>query len=66
MKYNDGTFTTMNSINYDKMIEAKHKKIGHLPGKVVSPDLKKLKSRDLALYMQTEALKNVLNENYKL
>ncbi|CDW86902.1 UNKNOWN [Stylonychia lemnae] len=66
LKYNDGSYSTMTSVNYDKVLEAKHKQVAHLPSKVVSPDLKKAKARDLALYMQTEALRNVLNENYKL
>ena len=36
-----------------------------MPHKVTSPNLQKQPARDLSIYMQTEALKNILHDNYK-
>eukprot|EP00347_Sterkiella_histriomuscorum_P018469 403345401 len=66
MKVNDGTNQTASSLNYDKVLKAQHTQIAHLPKKVVSPNLKQYQGRDLSIYMQTEALKNVLNDNYRM
>jgi hypothetical protein len=65
-KYNSTACSaTRTCANYDKVVEA-YNKLGHVKQKVTSPDLRKLPSRDMSIYMQTEALRNVLNENYKL
>ena len=53
------------TVNYDNVVKAKDSQLAHVPNKIVSPKIHHQRSRDLGIYMQTEALKNVLNDNYR-
>ena len=61
---NDSAYTRT-SANYDQVVKA-YDKLGHVKEKIIAPNIAKTKSRDLSIYMQTEALRNVLNDNYRL
>ena len=65
LNINDGTNQMRTSADYDKTVKA-YNLLGHVKNKVISPNFKAAPSRDLGSYMKTEALMNILNDNYRM
>lgn len=52
------------NINYENMLKG-YDKLGHMKQLSVPFNMAKAKSRDMSMFMQTEAYKNILYDNYR-
>jgi hypothetical protein len=52
------------NINYEKMLQG-YERLGHMKKAAIPFDMSKIKARDMNMYMQTDAYKNILYDNYR-